>query len=108
MFREFSWPEDVFKSLTVFPERFDVERAHLQPFGVRAASADFWNRESPAYGVSFGWARRNLNALFDATEHGLALSSDSFEAGIVVSVVCGFLEEDPNPSELKYLLATWG
>lgn len=30
-----------------------------------------------------------------------------FEAGIVVTVTCGYLEEDPNPMERIYMLATW-
>ena len=56
----------------------------------------------------FGWARHHLLALFDATVHGFALASDSFEAGIVVSVVCGYLPVDPNPDERIYEVAVWG
>jgi len=49
-----------------------------------------------------------LPVLFEATRHGLGLVSGSFGAGLVVSVVGGYLEVDPNPRELIYELGTWG
>ncbi|MBI5761067.1 MAG: hypothetical protein HZA46_21295 [Planctomycetales bacterium] len=111
-FREFSWPEQLFAALAVYPERHDGVPAYLQPFGVRAFAGlsieELWNREAPAFSVGFGWARQNLAAIFEATQHGLALVSESFEVGIVISVVCGYLEVDPNPHERIYELATWG
>ena len=108
VFREFSWPEQVFGALAGYLDEHDTEPAHFQPFTVRAVADDIWNREAPAFGVTFGWARRNLSALFDATIHGFALATDSFGAGIVVSVVCGYLPEDPNPHERIYEVAVWG
>jgi hypothetical protein len=108
VFREFSWPEQVFAALAGCGDGHDTEPAHFQPFTVRAVTDDLWNREAPAFGVTFGWARRHLSALFHATVHGFALATDSFGAGIVVSVVCGYLPEDPNPDEGIYEVAVWG
>ncbi len=108
VFREFSWPKQVIAALAEYTDKHDTEPAHFQPFTVRAVVDDIWNRESPAFGVTFGWARRNLSALFDATVHGFALVTDSFGAGIVVSVVCGYLPLDPNPEEQIYQVAVWG
>lgn len=108
VFREFSWPKQVFAALADYPDKHDNEPAHFQPFTVRAVTDDIWNRESPAFGVTFGWARRHLLALFDATVHGFALATDSFGAGIVVTVVCGYLPVDSNPNEEIYEVAVWG
>jgi hypothetical protein len=60
------------------------------------------------FAVVFEWARRHPPALFEATQHGLGLVSESFRAGIVISVVCGYLEVDPNPHERIYELGVWG
>jgi hypothetical protein len=110
-FREFSWPEQVFAALADYPDRHDGEPAYLRPFRVRPfpgqSMSDLFG-ELPAFAVGFGWARRHLPALFQATQHGLALVSGSFGAGIVISVVCGYLQPDPNPDELIYELGTWG
>jgi hypothetical protein len=64
--------------------------------------------ELPTFAVRFGWARQNLPVLFEASLNGLALVSESFSAGIVLSVVIGYLESDPNPDEQIYELGTWG
>jgi hypothetical protein len=106
--REFSWTNQVFAALADYADTHDAEPAHFQPFTVRAVVDDLFKRDAPAFGVMFGWARRNLPALFDATLHGFALATDSFQAGIVVSVVIGYLPEDPNPNEEIYQLAIWG
>jgi hypothetical protein len=111
-FQEFSWPERVFAALADYPDRHDFEAAYLQPFGVRPVPGrlmtDLMFGELPAFVVEFGWGRQHLAVLFEATQHGLALVSESFGAGIVISVVCGYLEVDPNPHERIYELGTWG
>jgi hypothetical protein len=108
LFREFSWPNQVFAALADYTDKHDAEPAQFQPFTVRSVVDDFWNRESPAFGVTFGWARRNLLALFDATVHGFALATDTLGAGIVVSIICGCLPVDPNPDERIYQVGVWG
>jgi hypothetical protein len=110
-FREFSWPEQVFAALADYPDWHDGEPAYLWPPQVRPfpgqSMSDLLSGELPVFVVRFGWARHQLAALFEATQHGLALLSRSFGAGIVISVVCGYLEADPNPHERIYELGTW-
>lgn len=110
-FRQFSWPEQVFAALADYPDRHDNESAYLQPLRVRPFPGQSMSdlcAELPAFVVQFGWARRHLPALFEAALDGVALLSGTFEAGIVISVVCGYLEIDPNPQERIYELGTWG
>jgi hypothetical protein len=49
-----------------------------------------------------------MSALFEASANGVALLSESFSAGIVISVIIGYLEPDPNPDERIYKVGTWG
>jgi hypothetical protein len=111
-FGEFSWPEQVLGVAAAYPDRHDLEQAYLLPFQVRPfagqSMSDLLFGEVPAFAVRFGWARQHLAALFEATHHGVGLVTGSFTAGIVISVVVGHLEVDPNPSERIYQLGTWG
>ena len=110
-FREFSWPEQVYAAVAAYPDRHDGEPGLFRPFQVRRFPGQTTTElcgELPTFAVRFGWARHHLPALFEASLNGVALVSESFGAGVVLGVVLGYLESDPNPAERVYELGTWG
>jgi hypothetical protein len=110
-FREFSWPEQVYAAVAAYTDRHDSEPGLFRPFQVRRFLGQTTTElfgELPTFTVRFGWARQHLPALFEASLNGVALVSESFRAGIVLHVVIGYLEPDPNPAERIYELGTWG
>lgn len=110
-FREFSWPEQVYGAVDAYTDRHDDESGLFRPFLVRRFPGQTTTQlfgELPTFEVRFGWARQHLPQLFEASLNGVALVSKSLEAGIVIHVVLGYLESDPNPAERIYELGMWG
>ena len=110
-FHEFSWPEHVYAAVAAYTDNYDGEPGLFRPFQVRRFPGQTTTQlfgELPTFAVRFGWARRHLPALFEASANGVALVSESFAAGIVLSTFIGYLESDPNPAEIIFELGTWG
>lgn len=110
-FREFSWPEQVFKAIAVYTDQYDNEPGLFWPFHVRRFTGQTTTQsfgELPTFAIKFGWARQHLSVLFEASPSGFTLVSEAFDAGIVLHVVIGYLQPDPNPAERIYELGTWG
>lgn len=110
-FREFAWPDKAIAALSTYPDSHDQEPAYLLPIGVRWSPGQTvleLSGELPAFVIRFGWARHHLPALYAASQHGVGLVTEGYGAGIVISVVVGYLPDDFNPRELIFEVGTWG
>lgn len=110
-YREFSWPKQVISAACSVGDKHDEEEAYFWPF-----------EDNPLYQVKFGWVSRNLTVLFQweksdfITGYGpikyrpghLGVVTTDLAAAIIISHHIGYLQEDPNPSEVVYQLAYWG
>jgi hypothetical protein len=95
-FVEYSWPEQLFAALEIYPDHHDSEQAYLMLYN------------GLVFRVQFGWARKHLPYFFKENGYGgVSLVSESITAGIAMFKVVGYAKIDPNPNELIYELATW-
>lgn len=93
-FREFGWRDKVLRAAQELKFRQSLEPAYFWP-----------GYDNPIYCVPFQWVKDNLEALF-LWEIGVV--AQDYSAGIVISHYCGYFQEDYNPEEVVYELASWG
>ena len=102
-----------------FGDHDSIYRWLRRAWGNSYDGADAWlypMRTLPIYRVNFGWARKHLKLLDEATRAkgsralpaGIALVREDHRAGIVMERFAGLLDAQPNPSRQYWEAAMWG
>ena len=93
-FREFGWRDKVLKAAQELTFQQTLEPAYFWP-----------GHGNPVYRVPFHWVKDNLATLL-LSEIGVV--TQDYSAGFIISEYCGYSQEDYNPEEVVYELASWG
>ena len=61
----------------------------------------------PLFVVDFAFAKQAIPQLWPVAKDFLVIVGCQLEFGLIIAPYCGYLEHDPNPSEIVYQVARW-
>ena len=67
----------------------------------------YWITKYPIFVVKADRVQNMLENLWSIANHCFAIVSDTYDCGMVIDSYSGYLENDYNPDEIVYEVATW-
>ncbi|MBE9103080.1 hypothetical protein [Vacuolonema iberomarrocanum] len=77
------------------------------PNVIRQGEVGYWVSNYPLFVVDFAFAKQAIPQLWSVAEDFLAIVGCQLEFGLIIDHYSGYLEHDPNPSEIVYQVARW-